>query len=594
MPENHTIYQERLNALREKLTAMDLNGFIIPHTDEYQSEVMAAYAMRIPYITGFTGSAAIAAVLDSKAVILTDGRYTIQVEKQVCPELFEIGNSTKINIGQWLATNALSKATIGYDPWLHSSQQIEVIKRYTSDKIILKPVLENPIDAIWPERMGRPMNPVELFPDEIAGATSTEKRNIIAQELRDANVDACLITLADSVCWLLNVRGRDVNYTPLVLSYALLHSDGSLDWFIDLRKIPENVHKHLGQTVRIVSPFELENTFELLQKKKIWIDRTVAAVWFETKLMSLGVEIIDRKDPCILPKSIKFSSEIESMRQVHVRDGVSMVRLLNWLDEEAKKGRQTELDVDERIQEFRSQNYGYQGPSFPTIAGYGANGAIIHYRATEGSYSKIEPSGLLVVDSGGQYMWGTTDVTRTVAIGIPTQEMCRNYTLVLKGHIALAMARFPEGTKGVQLDALARQHLWNAGLDYQHGTGHGVGCYLSVHEEAASISPRGQEPLKAGMILSNEPGYYKQDHYGIRIENLVLVTKCSDESGMLCFDTLTLVPFEQKLIVKEMLEYQEILWLLDYYRKINEILTPVLRPELQKWLRKQTPDFLQI
>ncbi len=596
MTENAVQVQDRLAAFRAKIQEFGLDGYIVPRTDEYQSEFLAPYAERLKFLTDFTGSAGTAIVLKDRAVVMSDGRYTIQLEQEVNLALYEIADSTKVTPADWLEKNTGQGQKIGFDPWLHTASQIETLRKKLDGKAVLVPVSPNLVDAVWPNRPGQPMNPAELFPDDIAGMNALQKREKIAAIISAKAADACLITMTDSICWLLNIRGRDMLYTPSLLSFAILYVDGSLDWFIDPRKATPNVRQHLGEAVRVIPQEEMRARLAQLSGRTIMLDRDKAALWFEETLKASGAKILEEKDPVERPKAIKSETEIEAVRQTHIRDAIAMIQLLQEIDLEAHKGRMTEIYIDERIQMLRAQQFGYQGPSFATIAGYAENGAIIHYRATAETNKQIVPPGLLLIDCGGQYMWGTTDITRTIAIGNPTPEMKRHYTLVLKGHIALSKAKFPEGTTGVQIDALARQHLWEAGLDYAHGTGHGVGCYLGVHEGPASISPRGKEKIEVGMLLTNEPGYYLKGAYGIRIENIMLVRLEKEEQDgkkLLGFKTLTLAPYDQKLIEKEILTADELSWLRGYYLDIEETIGSLLRPEMLKWLKKQTAFFLE-
>ncbi len=584
MPEKSDEYQERLASLRDEIKKFDLDGYILPRTDEYQGEFLADYAERLAWLTGFTGSAGVAVILAEKAAVLSDGRYTIQLKNQVDSALYMTGDSTEISVGWWLSTNASAGAKIGYDPWLHTPKQIERMKEAVAEHgIDVVPVQQNLVDLIWEDQPSRPCAEVIIFPDEIAGRSSEEKRQKIASKIRKEECSACLITMSDSICWLLNVRGNDISFSPLVLSYALLHDDGSLDWFISRKKVSGRVLKSLGQDVRV---HDFEN-FETIIKAidgKVWLDRITAPIGFEAVMDAHGLDCLDKEDPCILPKSIKNESERTAIRHAHIQDGVAMVKFLKWVDDEVGKGGETELSVEAKLESFRQESKDYVGPSFPTIAGFGSNGAVVHYRSSDETNASIKEGGLLLVDSGGQYKWGTTDITRTIAIGKPTQEMKENYTRVLKGHIAVAKACFPKGTIGKEIDALARQSLQEAGLDYAHGTGHGVGCYLCVHEAAANMSLRGERAFRAGMLISNEPGYYKENEYGIRIENLVLVQD-EDGEGMLGFETVSLAPFDNSLIDFSMLEPEEQKWLSNYNLYLDQALSSLLDQEHQDWLK---------
>lgn len=572
MPENIQQYQDRLHNLRKEIAKTGLDGFILPRTDEFQGEFLAPYAQRLAWLTGFTGSAGVAVILPEKATVLSDGRYTLQLRQQVDTGAYDTGNSIETPPERWLEVHADAGMHIGYDPWLHTPRQLKTMRAVLEAKgIELHALAQNPVDTIWSEKPERPQAMVRKFPDKIAGKTSLEKRELICKQMKEEGADALILTACDSICWLLNVRGGDVDYTPLVQSFLLMHADGRLDWFIDMEKVSDSVLKALGVGTVLYPYSMIDEVLPGLHGRTVWLDSTSSAAAFEDLLSTAN--ILDKKDPCAVPKSKKTAQEQAAIRDAHIHDGRAMVRFLAWLDEEAPKGELDELSVEVQLESFRAEEMSYNGPSFPTICGFAENGAIIHYRATRQTNKKITGDGLLLIDSGGQYEWGTTDITRTIAIGAPTQEMKENYTRVLKGHIAVSMARFPQGTTGAQIDTLARAPLWEVGLDYAHGTGHGVGCYLGVHEEAANISPRGQKALEPGMLLSNEPGYYKAGHYGIRIENLVLVKEdgfCEDTNKpMLCFETVTYAPYEERLILKEMLSAQEKKWLHDYNEKLR-------------------------
>lgn len=594
MPKTKNPYKDRLSALRAALQSHDVDGFIVPRADEYQGEYAAAYAERLGWLTGFTGSAGQAIILADKAVVLTDGRYTIQVTQQVDAGLFEVGNSVKISTGQWLIDHAKGGDIIGYDPWLHTPEQIRKIEEALENKNIeLKALGRNLVDEIWKDRPSPPMAPVEIFPEEFSGLSAGDKRMQIAAKLSAAKIDAAVLTLPDSIAWLLNIRGGDLDYVPVVLSYAVINDKGLVTWFVAAEKITPEIRKYLGSAVEIKDPSEIEKYIDGLavQAKKsghiLGLDFKRAPVWFKRRIEMQAARIKDFKDPCIAPKACKTQAEQAAIRAAHIRDGVALAGFLAWLEGEASKGKLTEISVAEKLEEFRRKDSSYHGPSFATIAGFGPNGAIVHYRASEGSNAAIVPPGLLLLDSGGQYSNGTTDITRTIAIGKPGEDMCRNFTLVLKGHIAVARAQFPEGTVGAQIDALARQPLWQEGLDYAHGTGHGVGCYLSVHEEAASLSSRGQEALKPGMLISNEPGYYKEGQYGIRIENLVVV-QTPDDNDMLHFETISLAPIDRRLIIKDRLTPDELQWLNAYHQTVFGTLESLVDKTTRAWLEVVT------
>lgn len=576
MPENIRAYQERLVDFRNQLEILGLDGFILPRTDEYQGEFLAAYAQRLSWLTGFTGSAGAAIVLKDKAVVLSDGRYTIQLKNEVRSDLYMLGNSVETSVQDWILQHADEGARIGFDPWLHTPRQIlQMRKALVMERITLVAVERNPVDVIWRDQPQRPSSMVEIFPQEVAGKSFAQKRDEILEDLRKAGGDALILSAPDSICWLMNVRGNDVEYTPLVLSYLLLHANGEADWFIDMGKVSDAVLATLGDGVRINAYSHMEQCLARLDGKRVRLDFATVPSGFEGWLK--GCELVDFKDPCAHPRSIKSAAEQVAIREVHIRDARALAKFLSWFEAEVPKGNLTEMSVSDKLEEFRSADPAYRGQSFPTICGFAENGAIIHYRSAPATNKKIVGDGLLLIDSGGQYEWGTTDITRTIAVGTPSLEMRENYTRVLKGHIAVSMAVFPQGTTGAQVDVWARTALWQVGLDYAHGTGHGVGCYLGVHEAAASISPRSTAAIEAGMLLSNEPGYYKEGAYGIRIENLVLAREVGEckETGkvMLGFETVTYAPYDARLIVDEMLTREERDWLARYEADLAIIIT---------------------
>lgn len=575
---------KKLADLRGALKKRGLNGFLVPRISEYQGEFVSGYAERLAWLTGFTGSAGTGLILGDKAAIITDGRYTIQLAQQADRSLYEFLNNPKTSSAAWIADNAKAGDVIGYDPWLLTARQVETFGKALAEKDIKFEATDgNPVDDVWEDQPAFPKEKAEIFPGEFAGASSAEKRENICKILKEKKIGACVITMPDSVMWLLNVRGRDVEHTPVVLSFAILHDDGRVEWFVHEEKITPDVKKHIGKDVDIVAPDKIAGRIGGLNGR-VGLDFTRAPAWFQ---QALGSDTVDFKDPCIEPKAIKNAAEVKALRAAHIRDGAALTSFLYWL---ATNKAGSELEVVSKLEEFRRKDNSYRGPSFATISGWAANGAIVHYRADEQSNAKISPPGLLLLDSGGQYNDGTTDITRTVALGKPTDEMKKNFTLVLKGHIAVARAKFPQGASGAQIDALARAPLWDAGIDYSHGTGHGVGCYLSVHEESASISPRGTDALKAGMFLSNEPGYYKEGEYGIRTENLVLVTaqgKTSDGDTQLGFETISLVPIDRNLIQKELLTKEEQNWLNAYHADVVKLIGPRLDKPARAWLEQQ-------
>lgn len=577
-------HAQRLSDLRAVLKSEKVDGFLIPRADEYQGEYVPASADRMRWISGFTGSAGIVIVLTDKAVVMSDGRYTIQLKQQIDPKLFETADYTQTPVSEWILKNAKPGAVIGYDPKLHTPREIRTL---TEKGLVLKALGMNPLDTVWKDRPAAPSAKVESFPISSAGIGSQEKLDKIAGELIAGKLDAAIITLPDSIAWILNIRSNDIPHIPVALSYAIVRADGTIDWFIDGHRVDEKVRSSFGNRVSIVPPEDIGKSVAALKGKKVLVDERRTSVWFTDLLKRHSVQWVDQKDPSIILKARKNEAERQSMRNAHIRDGAAITKFLHWLSQNGIG--KTEIDVEKRLEEFRREAPEYRDSSFDTIAGFGSNGAIVHYRATKETAKTLEEGNLLLLDSGAQYSDGTTDITRTIAIGKPTQEMKERFTLVLKAHIAVAAARFPVGTTGAQIDALARAPLWQHNLDYAHGTGHGVGCYLSVHEEAASISPRGADPLEEGMILSNEPGYYKENEYGIRIENLVLVVKdgVCEATGkdMLAFETLTYAPIDLKLVEFPLLTNEEANFLANYHEKVFDKLKDALDAKTKDWLR---------
>lgn len=567
-----------------------LSGYIVPRTDEYQGEYLPASAERLAWLTGFTGSAGVAVILKNRAVVMSDGRYTIQLARQVDNSVYDTEDNTKTPIEDILLQGAKQNDTIGFDPRLFTPSQIEKIQIKLKDSgITLESESENLIDSLWDDKPVPPKAKADVFPEAIAGRSMQEKLEVIAASLKGTGAECGIITLSDSIAWLLNIRGGDIPHIPVALSYLMVRQDATADWFIDGEKLTDAVRKHLGNRVAVFAPQMMEE--KLAQSVKgtaVLLDPKRTSLWFHEAVAAAGGTVIAAKDPCIDIRAQKTDAEQQSMRNAHVRDGVAMVKFLKWLDEQGASGEETELSVEQKLLSFRKEAPEFRDTSFDTIAGFNAHGAIVHYRATEQTSQAITAPGLLLVDSGAQYSDGTTDITRTVAIGQASQEMRERNTLVLKGHIAVATARFAKGTLGKDIDVLARAALREEGLDYAHGTGHGVGCYLSVHEEAAHLSPRGKEPPQPGMVLSNEPGYYQEGDYGIRIENLVMVKEADD--GLLEFETITLAPIDKSLVVKEKMTGEEIDWLNDYHARVFETLSPLLDDEHRVWLENATAD----
>lgn len=580
----------RLHALRARLREQAVDGFIVPHADEYQSEYTRPSGERLAWLTDFTGSAGTAVILPGCAAVFSDGRYMIQLAEQIDAACYEAVNGVKTGIGDWLKLRAENGQVIGYDPRLHTPKQIRDLQAdIASAGLTLQPLSANPLDDLWQDRPADAVVMAELFPDTVAGRTSAEKRNDIAARLREKNIRAVILSLGDSIAWLLNIRGGDIPHNPVVLSYLILHDDGRADWFVDETKIGPDIRHHLGPSVAIRPERDIVLAVRELQGP-VQIDCERVSQWVFELLDAAGLDVCDGVDPTIAPKALKTAEECAAMRAAHIRDGIALTKFLHWFDREAAKGHLTELDAVDRLLEFRQAQPHFRMTSFDTIAGWAAHGAIVHYRATPATNVRIEGNGLFLLDSGGQYSDGTTDITRTVCVGIPSAEMRDRFTRVMKGHIALALARFPEGTSGGQLDTLARRALWDVNLDYAHGTGHGVGCYLCVHEESARLSPRGTAPVRAGMILSNEPGYYKDGEYGIRCENLLLCydtgVECSDGRRMLAFETMSLAPFDRRLIDDSLLSPEERAWLHAYHLRVYETLSPFLDAAERDWLHR--------
>ena len=587
-------YADRLAALREQLKADRLDGFVVPLTDEHMSEYVGSYAQRLAWLTGFEGSAGSAVVLPQEAAIFVDGRYTLQVRSQVSADQWSYQSVPETSVADWLKEHAPQGARIGYDPWLHSRDWVrQAAESLATRGASLVPVKRNPIDAVWEDRPEASMAHLVVQPDKFAGKNAAEKRTDIADWLAKHGADAAVLSALDSIAWAFNVRGADVARTPVALAYALVNSDGTADLFVAGEKIGPEVRQHLGNGVRLHERSEFDPFLATLNGKTVAVDpeRAVAAI-FEA-LEKAGAKILPIRDPTVLPKAIKNAAEISGQKNAQARDGAAISRFLKWVEEEAPKGELDELTASDRLESLRRESPELRDLSFDTISGAGPNGAIVHYRSSEKTNRKLESGSLYLVDSGGQYVDGTTDITRTVAIGQPTDEMRDRFTRVLKGHIAVATALFPKGTRGGQLDSFARRPLWDVGLDYAHGTGHGVGSFLGVHEGPQRIAPMtsaqagGDEPLAAGMILSNEPGYYKTGAYGIRIENLVLVVEKQidgAEKDMLGFETLTHAPIERRLIVKDMLGPEELAWLNAYHADVLAKIGPSLAGDDRAWL----------
>jgi Xaa-Pro aminopeptidase len=588
-------YADRLSALRDQLKRDRLDGFVVPLTDEHMSEYVGGYAQRLAWLTGFQGSAGTAAVLPEAAAIFTDGRYTLQVRQQVDGDHWAYIGVPETSVAAWLAAHAGQGARVGYDPWLHTRAWVQEAGKALAERgAVLVPVDTNPVDAIWPDRPAPSKATLVVQPDDQAGQSSAAKRAGIADWLAARKADAVVLTALDSIAWALNIRGKDVDHTPVALAYTIVQADGTADLFIAPEKLTDAVRQHLGNAIRVHDRSEFAGALAGFAGKRVAADpeRAVTAI-FEA-LDTGGASVLALRDPVVLAKALKNPIEIAGHRAASARDGAALARFLRWVEAEAPKGGQTELSCAAKLLEFRQASGVLLDTSFDTISATGAHGASPHYKVDAQSNAPLDQGQLYLVDSGGQYADGTTDVTRVLPIGAPTPEMRDRFTRVLKGHIALATAVFPHGTNGGQLDAFARRPLWEAGLDYAHGTGHGVGAYLSVHEGPQRIAtpnyPGGgpAEPLRTGMIISNEPGYYKAGEYGIRIENLVLVEDRhidGAEAPMLGFETLTFCPIERSLIVAALLTAAERTWLDAYHARVLEMLGPQMQGDDLAWLK---------
>ncbi len=588
---------ERFAALRVLMAKSGLNGVLIPRTDEHQGEYVAACSERLAWLTGFSGSAGLCAVLERKAALFVDGRYTVQSRQQVDQELMEIHQVPDNSPSDWLCDNLESGAILGFDPWLHTINEIDALKdTLQAHGIRLKPVARNLVDQVWGSaRPKPPCAPIIVQPLKYAGQGADTKIESVRKELLEAGQDAAILTLPDAIAWLFNIRGSDVAHNPVALAFAIVPARGKPELFVDPAKLTSAaVKSHLKAVARLRLPKELNERVRALARDKrvVRVDPNTTAHWFGVRLGRTKSTLAYGRDPCLWPKSRKNSAEIKGARAAHERDGVAMVRFLAWLDREALRGKLDEITAVKQLEAFRAETGALREVSFDTISGSGPNGAIVHYRVTTASNRRLRKGELFLVDSGAQYHDGTTDITRTIAIGRPSAEMRERFTLVLKGHIAIATARFPQGTRGVDLDPLARAPLWAHGLDFDHGTGHGVGSYLSVHEGPQSLSRRGMVKFEPGMIVSNEPGYYKENAYGIRIENLLLVSEATDisngERPMLGFETLTLAPIDRRLVAVTLLETGQRRWLNAYHARVRDAIGPELDATDRAWLNDAT------
>ncbi len=585
---------ERLKVLRAWMAKSKIDAVLVPRADEHQGEYVPACAERLKWLTGFTGSAGIAIAAKKSAALFIDGRYSVQAKTETDANAFDVLLLPRARIAEWLIENLAKGTSVGYDPWLHTvSEAARLSKALSAKGITLKALAKNPIDALWgKQRPAPPKGAVIVQPLALTGRSAAEKIADVQKRLKDDGQSAVILTLPDSICWLFNIRGSDVAHNPVVLAFAIVPVVGKAELFIDSAKLSAEVRKYVSSFAKILQPDALAERLAELKttKKLVRLDPESAAAWFERKLGDKSAA--PGVDPCILPKAIKSAAEIAGSRAAHIRDGAAIVRFLAWFYAAVQAGPLDEISAVTKLEELRHGTSALKDISFATISGAGPNGAIVHYRVNERTNRAIQPGELFLLDSGAQYQDGTTDITRTLATGAPAEAMRSHYTAVLKGHVAVATARFPKGTRGSDLDPFARRALWDAGLDYDHGTGHGIGSYLSVHEGPQSISRAGAAILQPGMLISNEPGYYKEGAYGIRIENVVLVTDLADIPGgdrkMMAFETLTLAPFERRLIDADALTTDEFDWINAYHARVYDTLVPSLDSDTAEWLRHAT------
>ncbi len=591
------IIARRLDAVREEMKRANLAAFIVPRADEYLAEYVPARNERLAWVSGFTGSAGLVVVLPESAVIFVDGRYTIQVRQQVPESLYEFHHLVEEPHVEWLLENVIEGASVGYDPRMHSLKwQRETKAKLAKQQIELQPILENPIDLHWHDRPAAGKASVMLLDEKYTGQRSVTKRQHIGEAITKKGADAVLVTQLDSIAWLLNIRGSDVPQVPVLLGFAIVKCDGQMALFTDLDKLPDGIGAHVGEGVTFHDEKDVAAALQDLGNtgSVVMADPETSNAWCQLLITDSGGTLIADSDPVLLPKAEKNSTELAGMKACHIKDAAAEIRFLAWLDKEVGQGHlHDEALLSDTIGSYRLQQEGCMGLSFDTISAAGSNAAMCHYNHLNTIPAKLELNNLYLVDSGGQYINGTTDITRTVVIGEPSAEHKRMFTLVLKGHIALDQARFPVGTTGSQLDVLARQFLWQEGFDYDHGTGHGVGCFLSVHEGPQRISKVPNTiALKPGMVVSNEPGYYKEGSYGIRCENLLVVRPCTEQSNtetpMLGFEALTVVPFDLRLVDVSMMTKSERRWLNEYHARVNEQLSPLLGRDDQYWLEQAT------
>jgi Xaa-Pro aminopeptidase len=584
---------ERLRRLRAELSARRLDALIVPLTDEHRNEYVPACAQRLAWLTGFTGSAGVLIVLPERAAVFVDGRYTVQAEAQLDPQLFERHHLVDEPPAKWLGEQLSAGQRVGYDPALHVKAEVERYRAACAKAGAELVALDgNPVDVVWTARPDAPIAPIRELDERYAGESAGAKRARMGQKVAEAGAEVAAITAPDSIAWLLNARGGDVPFNPLFLSFALLHADGAVELFVDLRKLERGQNLGNGVSIQPIERFGAALEQLGVERRAALVDPKITSVQVIQRLEAAGGRVIEGEEPCVLAKACKNAVELQGARNAQRRDGAAVCRFLCWLEREVGARPITERDAARRLEGERARDPLCRGPSFETISAAGPNAALPHYRLTDETNRVLGREPIYLVDSGGQYLDATTDITRTVAVGDATAEMRRRFTLVLKGHIAIARAVFPVGATGAQLDSFARQHLWQAGLDFDHGTGHGIGSYLCVHEGPQRIAKTGTVALKPGMIISNEPGYYRSGAYGIRIENLVVVesrpTPEDGERELLGFETITRAPIDRRLIAPELLDEEERAWVDDYHGRVRADLIDLIGPDTADWLIRAT------
>lgn len=588
-PSNPENVAPRLTVLREKMVASGVDGFLVPRADVHRGEMVPASEERLNYVSGFTGSAGVAVIGAEKAALFVDGRYTLQAPHQTDTNLINVKNVPADDLGEWIKANLPRDGRLGFDPWLHTPGEIKALRENLDGHMALKP-MENLVDAIWSDRPAPPMGQGEILGMNRVGKSATDKIAELQKTLKATKADSLVLTLPESICWLFNIRGRDVPNTPFILGFAIVPQVGKSDLFVAGEKFSESDRQRLTEIVNLHEPDDFASALDQLGAagNSVWVDPANLPEAVSQTLTSGGAKLIELPDPVLLPKSKKNEAELAGMREAHERDGVAMVKFLCWLDAEAPDGKLTEIDIVTALEAFRREDDTLVDISFETISGAGPNAALPHYRVNSGSNRMLNPGELLLVDSGGQYLTGTTDITRTMATGPTTAEQRDRNTRVLKGMIGISRLTFPKGTSGAAIDVIARNALWQVGLNFNHGTGHGVGAFLSVHEGPIGISPRYPTPIEPGMVISNEPGFYKEGDFGIRIENLVYVVEDTAHAGFMRFETLTRCPIDERLIELELLETSERDWLNTYHARVRAEIGPKVSGMVKDWLDRAT------